>query len=142
MPSQALGVRELAQRLVARVHSKSAGPDSAALAAQAACERTYRDLARFLGPTGAQALFTRALGLAQAEHTFLKDVRIGHRSATALEGVAGIIQVHGAAPVAAGLRAVLETLLGLLGRMIGDDMATQLVEQNTTSETHDNTDVK
>ena len=142
MPSQALGARELAKRLVARAHPKSDGPDSAALAAQAACERTYRELARFLGATGAQALFTRALGLAQAEHPFLKEIHVGHRSAPALEGVTGLVQVHGAAAVAAGLRTVLETLLGLLGRLIGDDMATQLVEQNTTSETHDNTDVK
>ena len=142
MPSQALGARELAKRLVARAHPKSDGPDSATLAVQAACERTYRDLARFLGPTGAQALFTRALGLAQVKHPFLKEIRIGHRSAPALEGVTGTIQVHGAAAVAAALIAVLETLLGLLGRLIGDDMATQLVEQNTTGETQDNTDVK
>jgi hypothetical protein len=50
--------------------------------------------------------------------------------------------VHGVPAVAAGLEAVLETLLGLLGRLIGDDMAMQLVEQNTTGETQDNTDVK
>ena len=142
MSSQALSARELTRRLVARAVLKSAGPDGAALAAQAACERTYRDLARFLGQTGAQALLTRALALALVEYPFLKEIRLGRRSEPGLDGITGIVQVHGVPAVAAGLEAVLETLLGLLGRLIGDDMAAQLVEQNSTNETQDNTDLK
>jgi hypothetical protein len=50
--------------------------------------------------------------------------------------------VHGAAAAAAGLEAALETLVGLLGRLIGEDMAAQLIEASTTSETQVNMDVK
>jgi hypothetical protein len=140
--SQAISARELTRRLVARAVLKSDGPDSAALAAQVACERTYRDLARFLGQNGAQALLTRAVAVAVVEHPVLKEIRIGRRSEPSADGVRGLVQVHGVSAIAAGLEALLETLLGLLGRLIGDDMAAQLVEQNATNETQDNMDVK
>lgn len=141
MPSEALNARELTRRLVARA-PRSDGPNRAALAAQVACERTYRDLTRWLGPSGSHALLTRALAQAQAEHPFLKEIHIGRRSEPGLDGVTGIVQAHGATAVAAGLEAVLEKLLGLLGRLIGDDMAGQLVEQSRTNEKQDDKDVK
>ena len=142
MSSPALGARELTRRLVARARPKGDGPDAAALAVQTACERAYRDMARWLGATGAHALLRRALAHEQADYPFLAEIRIGHRSDPVLDGVSGVVQVHGAPAVAAGLEAVLATLVGLLGRLIGDDMAAQLVEPSTTNETQVDGDVK
>jgi hypothetical protein len=53
-----------------------------------------------------------------------------------------IVEAYGAPAVAAGLEAVLERLLGLLGRLIGDDMVARLVEQSAIVGTKDDEDVK
>jgi hypothetical protein len=45
-----------------------------------------------------------------------------------LEGVPELIRTHGAAATAGALESLLLTLLGLLGRLIGDDMVMRLVE--------------
>ena len=137
-----LSARELTRRLVARATAGSDAPDSAALAIHAACERTYRELNRSLGTPGSRALLTRAMAQAQAQHPLLAALVIGHQSEAVLEGVPALVQSHGASAVAEGLEAVLETLLGLLGRLIGDDMVTRLVEQSTPIETQDDEDVK
>ena len=142
MSTAAPSARELARRLVARAAAQSDEPHSAALAAHAACERTYRKLTRSLGQSGSHALLTRALAHARSEHPLLGDIRIGAQSEPGLGGVPGIVQAHGAPAVAAALEAVLETLLGLLGRLIGDDVMAQLVEQSTPIATQDDEDVK
>ena len=142
MSTKAPSARELARRLVGRAAAQGNEPHSAALAAHAACERTYRELTRSLGQSGAHALLTRALAQARTEHPLMGDIRIGAQSEPGLVGVPGIVEAHGAPAVAAALEAVLETLLGLLGRLIGDDMMAQLVEHITPIETKVDEDVK
>jgi hypothetical protein len=142
MTNDALSARELTRRLVARAAAQSGAADSAALAVHAAVERTYRELARSVGVSGALALLTRAIAQAQAAHPLLKALRVGRDSAPGLEGVGDLVQAQGAAPVVAGLETVLETLLGLLGRLIGEDMVPRLVEQSTLVGTHDDEDLK
>lgn len=124
------GVRELTRRLVARELSQGDAPDVAAAAVQAACERVYGALSRWLGANGSHALFTRALAQAQVEHPLLRDIRFRTDSESGLEGVTESIQVHGVAAVAAGLESLLVTLIELLGRLVGDDMAARLIEQS------------
>ena len=133
MPPEALTARELTRRLVS-ASARGDESDSAALAAEAACERTYRDLIRRVGPTGAHALLARALAQAKADHSLLSEIRLGKELNIArpgepgLNGVAEIVQTHGAPAVASALEALLEKLIGLLGRLIGDDMVARLLE--------------
>jgi chaperonin GroEL (HSP60 family) len=142
MSSDPPSVRELTRHLVGRAAPQSDAPDGALLAVHEACERTYRALARSLGPTGSQALLTRALAQSQDDHPLLKEIRIGGQSDPGLGGVMEAAQAHGAKAVTEALEAVLETLLGLLGRLIGNDMVSRLVEQNGPVGTHDDEDVK
>jgi hypothetical protein len=142
MSSDALSARDLTRRLVTHAAVQSDAPDGAVLAVQAACERTLRELARSLGPAGARALLTRAIAQAQDAHPVLGEIHIGNHSEPGLDGMASLIQAHGAPAVVAGLEAVLETLLGLLGRLIGHDMVARLVEQSAPIGTHDDEDVK
>jgi hypothetical protein len=130
MASERPSAQELTRRLVARAAVTSDGRDGSSLAVLAACERTYRELTRRLGQTGSSALFTRALAQAQAEHPALKEIRVGSSSKASLDGVSEAVQAHGVPQVTAGLEAVLETLLGLLSRLIGDDMVVRLVESS------------
>jgi hypothetical protein len=130
MATDAPSAQELIRRLVARAAATSDGPTGSPLAVQAACERTYRELTRRLGQTGSSALFSRALAQAQVEHPALGGIRIGASSKASLEGVTEAVRAHGAPQVAAGLEATLEKLLGLLSRLIGDDMVVRLVESS------------
>lgn len=134
MGSDALSARELTRRLVARPAVSGKGPDGAALAVHAACERTYRELTRALGLSGSEALLLRAIAEAQLQHPLLKEIRIGRTGTSDLDGVTAMVQAHGAPAVSAALEAVLERLFALLGRLIGDDMVARLVDQASSIE--------
>jgi hypothetical protein len=139
MSTDAPTARELTRRLVAHAAVQIDAPDSAVVV-HAACERAYRELARSFGAAGSLALLTRALTQAQTDHPALKDIRVNRQSEPALDQVTGVVEAYGAPAVAAGLEAVLETLLGLLGRLIGDDMVVRLLEQSATAGRQDDED--
>lgn len=83
-------------------------------------------LGRWIGADGYRALLARARNQIREEHP-------------ALDGLAGLGEVEpvstaavaaqGAEAVAAGMVALLSTMTGLLGRIIGEEMAVRLVEQ-------------
>ena len=122
---------------MAREETSSDSPDVPAVAARAAVERANRRLSRWLGANGAYTLFSRALAQAKAEHAVLKDIRLRSRPDPGLEGVTESIQAHGASAVGAGLQALLVALLQLLGRLIGGDLAAQLMEWGEPQERGD-----
>ena len=130
-PAEAPGALELARRLIAREASASGLANGPAAATQAACERVYRGLALWLGENGAQALFTRALAQARSAHPPVREISLHPKSERRLDGVTETIQTYGASAVAGGLEAVLTGVLELLGRLLGADIATRLVEQTT-----------
>ena len=128
-PADASGALELARRLIAREASASGLADSPVAATQAACERVYRGLALWLGENGAQALFTRALAQARSAHPPVREISLRAKSERRLDGVTEAIQTYGAGAVATGLEAVLMGVLQLLGRLLGAEIATRLVNQ-------------
>jgi len=65
----------LARRLIARAAKKNSAQSGAASTAFAACQATYRVLARSIGATGAEALLGRALALADKEYPLLREIR-------------------------------------------------------------------
>ena len=119
--------REIARRLIdSRRHERS-GPDNAARAAASACDLLYRELSRWVGADGCHALFMRALGQARIEHPALVQIQLHPRSDPYIDGLAATIMAYGDAATAAALESMLVRLLELLGRLIGDDMATKLI---------------
>ena len=132
MPPANEPLRQLIRRLIAREGGSKDAPGQAA-AAHAACERVYGELSRWVGSTGSRALFTRSLAEAGAEHPALATIGMRDRPDAGLGGVSEGIQTHGAEATAAALEALLSTLLGLLGRLIGDDMVVTLVEPKERS---------
>lgn len=121
--------RQLARRLIESHRAERAASDSAARAAAAACDHLYRDLSRWVGPDGCHALFTRARTQAQADHTLLDQIHPIAGSEPYLHGVAETIMAHGDAATGKALESMMVTLLELLGRLIGDDMTTKLIER-------------
>jgi len=118
----------LAQRLIDRARAGS-GTQESANAAAAAVERLYLDLSRWVGLDGCHALFMRALATSREEHQSLAGITLQVRSTQYLNGVAEAVEKEGSAKTAAALEAMLVTLIELLGRLIGIDMAASLIER-------------
>jgi hypothetical protein len=139
-PTSASSTRELARQLVARASRNGAAHESAALIAFSACELTYRALARSIGVAGANALLARARSQTLKTHPMLRDIRIDQSEGDGLTGMRAVIEEHGSADAAAGLEALLEVLLTLLGRFVGIDLVARLVAQGATIGTQEHED--
>lgn len=126
----------LARRLIARAAAAGNARDGAG-AVRVACELAIRDLTHSLGVNGVQALIARAMAEVQVVHPSLQQLRVGRQLSPSIDGLAQSIDSHGAAAVVAGLDALLEALLTLLGRLIGTDMVARLVEHDAASDTFD-----
>jgi hypothetical protein len=121
-----------ARRLLDR---ERAGDDSDAGLARAldrSCSLITVGLARWFGLYGTRALVTRALATAQKKYPSL--ARVGVSDNHCLEGVTASAQLHGSTAVAEGIVFTIADLVGLLGRLIGDDLAISLLEQSTITE--------
>ena len=125
--------RDTAQRLIARERAAGGSPANAVAVAERALRRLSDDLAGWFGPFGAHALVTRALAQARAEHPALALVSVGGPSTSYFEGLAECGRVHGAEAAVAAAVDLLAWLVDLLGRLIGDTLATTLVEQSGTT---------
>ena len=126
----------ITRRLIARASAAGAAHDDA-LAVQVASELAFRKLTLSLGVNGFHALLSRAMNEVQGAHPSLLPLRVGRQLSPAIEGMAHSVDAHGAAAVVAGLDALLEALLALLGRLIGTDMVARLVEHGATADTYD-----
>jgi hypothetical protein len=125
--------RQIARRLINSHRFGRAESDPAARAAAAACDQLYRELSRWVGPDGCHALFSRALAQAGTEHPVLEKIQLHARSEPYIDGVAETIMAHGDPATAEALESMLVRLVELLGRLIGDDMATKLIERNVSA---------
>lgn len=135
MPSsQASGVSaetasELARQLFSRETRGASTDDAAIAAAERICAMTLDGLSRWFGPYGSHALFMRALASAQTRDPRLSGVTMDEQAGVA--GIGEAVRVHGAPAMAEGVVATMGALAELIGRLIGDDLAIQLLEQST-----------
>jgi hypothetical protein len=126
MPHNSASATEAARRLWVRY----AGDEATAEGLATDSERLFSELgtrvARWVGAEGFRVLWGRALTLAQAGHPALGKLS---DSEWGKQAVVSAVQAHSARQVAAGIISVLATLIDLLGRIIGQEMAVRLVEQ-------------
>jgi len=116
-------------RFIARESSVTSDPNPAAIAATV-LQRISANLCRFIGSDGCHALLMRSLARARATHPAVNNIRIIAQPHPSLDGVPESIQRHGATETAAALESTLTALIELLGRLIGDELAMRLLEQN------------
>ena len=129
--------QELAERVLAhaRAHDRNGrSPSSRVDVACAAFHRTGRELSRWVGSGGCHALLARAVTKAKVDHTALGPVTLLDGPELRLEGVVGAGDPEG---VAEGLESALETLFELLSRLVGADLAWQLVESSLSNDLTD-----
>jgi hypothetical protein len=117
---------EAARRLWARYAGDEASVEDLAAAAERLFSQFETRLARWVGAEGFRVLRGRALRLAKAAHPALGSLS---DSGWDMRAVVSAVQAHGAREVAAGIIAVIATLIDLLGRIIGEELAVRLVEQ-------------
>jgi len=117
---------EAARRFWALDGLVAGAPEEMAAAAERGCARLRAELTRWIGSDGYRALVDRALQQVRAGHPALAGLRC---QADDMQGVAAAVGVHGAAEVREGILALVALVIDLLGRLIGEEMATRLVEQ-------------
>lgn len=140
--AEASSAHELARRLLARAAKSSAGKNGAASTAFAACQATYRVLARSIGATGAEALLGRALALAGKEYPLLREIPFDRDEDAGLVGFKAALEKHGSPASGAALEKLLELLLSLLERFVGIDVVVRLVAQSATIGTKEDEDAQ
>ena len=126
------GARALALQLLASAGpappTAREAPDPLAASVQLG-RQLAAELSRWFGPFGYHALLTRALADARVDHPVLRGVHVGAPPAPELDGLADAARAHGAGAAVAGVEAVLASLIDLLGRLIGDDLAVTLIDR-------------
>ena len=116
---------ETALRLWHHKDARGAAGDDVAARAAHLCTQLDAGLSRWVGAVGYRAILGRALSLTRPAHPALTNLSCRTDDTESLESA---IRDHGAQPVAAGMIALLESLIELLGRIIGEDLATHLID--------------
>jgi hypothetical protein len=128
-----LSPRQTARRLIDRRRLQRKESDGDAGVVADACNDLYRGLSRWVGPDGCHALFTRALAQARAGVATVDQIQLRPGADRYVDGVAESVLLHGDSMVADALESMLVHLSELLARLIGTDMATNLIERSVAA---------
>ena len=94
-------------------------------------------LSRWIGIDGCHALFSRAKSEAESSHAALGALSLRVRGGQYIEGVAASVEQYGDAETAEGIESMLVGVSELLGRLVGPDMAKNLIEQSLPDSAQD-----
>jgi hypothetical protein len=119
-----------ARRLLARETPAAGDPAMVAEAMQRALARVRANLCDSVGDDGCNALLARALARTESDYPALRGIRTPNNSAIHLDGVSTIVDAHDVVPVTAAVEALLASLVDVLGRLIGEDMAMKLLDHD------------
>jgi hypothetical protein len=122
--------RQFAERLFVDERGDVPAADSIAPTAERLFAHLLAGLSRWFGPFGSTALLTRALARAQAHHNALASISVSTDDPSALVGCAESVRTHGVAAFTDAMVGFLAALADLIGRLIGNDLATNLLEQS------------
>lgn len=122
---------QIARRLLDREAAPGSEGNSAkaGLALQRTVVRVSETLRDSLGEDGRNALLVRALARTEADHPALKKI-VRLNKGIHLDGVAASVEAHGVPAVTAAIEALLASLIDVLARLIGEDMAIRLIDQD------------
>ena len=118
-------LRIYAERLIANEMSRNASSKSTPTAAFVVMETLGPHFGALMGTAGFRALLSRSLMLANAEVTWLRDLRV--REDGSFEGLDELEAQAKPEEIAAGGIVLLARLLGLLVTFIGEDLTLRLL---------------
>ena len=129
MPPISPASRAAAQRLFARA---SGSGDGGALDPATSADQMYRalghTLTRWFGPYGYHALLVRALAETRPAHPALATVSVKGPTDPRLDGIANAAARYGATATVDAMIDVAASVIELLGRLIGEDMAAKVID--------------
>jgi hypothetical protein len=102
-------------------------PGAAALALHRSYTRVSGALRDSVGETGRAALLTRALARTEGAHPALKDLHVLGDDDVRLDDIAASIDAHSCKDVAEAIEALIGAVGDILTRLIGADLAMQLI---------------
>ena len=121
---------EFAHGWVARETAAVSGEPARLAKVMRVCEDVQTGLSRWFGPFGSLALLNRALSRAQTEHASLLGVQFSIADPPRLGAAPDRLTAHDDAATTAGIAAMLVSLSDLIARLIGDDLAINLLTQS------------
>ncbi len=130
MPPSAPTAKQLAEQVIERARGSADAGVGRAPAAALAVGDVWKALSAWIGAEGCHALMTRARTEARPGHPSLEALRLRARAEPYIEGVAESVAQNGESATADAILAMLVAFIDLLGRLIGTDMATNLVERS------------
>ena len=101
------------------------------------CRQVTAALRDTLGPDGCSALLSRALAQCERTHPVLAHMRGADGREIQLDGVSAGIERFGYDAAEAGVEAMLASLLGILGKLIGEDMTMRLLDLDASESSQD-----
>lgn len=122
----------VARRVLDReaVVSAAGAPEDVAVVLQRVCTRLSCNLRDAMGPAGYDALLDRALVRAEPAHPALTAACPRNGAGIRVENLQASIETHGAPAVTAAIEALLVAFIDILSRLIGEDMAIRLIDQD------------
>jgi hypothetical protein len=138
MPPALVSAQLLAKRLIDRETSTGNADTSKASAVALAGEGLYRAISRWIGSDGCHALFTRARAQEQPANRALDSIQLRPRHDPYITGVDDSIGEYGDDATANAIESMIVGMIELLGRLIGVDMATSLIERSLSEFQQDN----
>jgi hypothetical protein len=126
MKAKSIDSSDVARRLWERAAGDATAPEEIAAAISRVCAQLSAGLGRWIGAEGYRALLDRSIILMRGQHPSLDSVSCvgGDEMMTA-----AAVRAYGARAIVEDVEALLATVIELLGRIIGDEMAVRLVEQ-------------
>ncbi len=122
--------KQLAKRLIDRKRSAVDEGMSRAAAAALAADELYQALSRWIGSEGCYALMARARAEAQADHPELEALQLRDRAGPNLYDLSVSFAEHGESATSDAIQAMLGGMIDQLGRLIGADLAANLIERS------------
>jgi hypothetical protein len=120
--------RFVRRALVAATATAARKPRQLAAAFDDLCERLQHQLIPLFGTTAVNALFVRAVHVANTDFPWLGDLLRNGQKTCAAEGIASLDQID-TDTLEEGLAAVLAHHIGLLNTFVGEDLVLPLVQQ-------------
>ena len=97
-------------------------------------------LRQSLGEAGCAALLARALARTEGAYPALKDLRRPGDDDIHFDDVAASVDGRGVEDVAAAIEALIGSVIDILTRLIGEDMAIRLFDDNVSQPAHPSRD--
>jgi hypothetical protein len=101
-------------------------------ALQRTCARVSENVRDAMGDDGWNALLARAITQTESAHPVLSNIRRFNDGRVHLDRVVECVEANGAAAVTEAIEALFATLVDILGRLIGEDMAIRLIDPDAS----------